>query len=286
MTDIDQFESVFKAADKTVFSHQAVGIQSVLVVTDLPQEAADRFAARLQSFLSALAGQPAVKWHTVTGNRYDRVGQLLAIVEEAEPDLICTYRNLRIPATEYPYSLGVYVDVLTQATTVPVMLLPHPESASHRPDLLQGTKTVMAITDHLTGDHRLVNYGVRFTARDGTLLLTHVEDQATLDRYMDTIARIPAINTDVARTALLQQLLKQPKDYIESCRRELAGAALPITVEMIVTLGHQLIDCKHLVQEHQVDLLVLNTKDEDQLAMHGLAYPLSIELRETPLLLL
>jgi len=30
----------------------------------------------------------------------------------------------------------------------------------------------------------------------------------------------------------------------------------------------------------------LNTKDEDQLAMHGLAYPLAVELRQIPLLML
>jgi hypothetical protein len=30
----------------------------------------------------------------------------------------------------------------------------------------------------------------------------------------------------------------------------------------------------------------MNTKDEDQLAMHGLAYPLAIELRTIPLLML
>jgi hypothetical protein len=30
----------------------------------------------------------------------------------------------------------------------------------------------------------------------------------------------------------------------------------------------------------------MNTKDEDQLAMHGLAYPLAVELRDIPLLML
>lgn len=30
----------------------------------------------------------------------------------------------------------------------------------------------------------------------------------------------------------------------------------------------------------------MHTKDEDQSAMHGLAYPLAVELRETPLLML
>ena len=51
-------------------------------------------------------------------------------------------------------------------------------------------------------------------------------------------------------------------------------------------MGHHLADYKRLITEHNIDLLVLNTKDEDQLAMHGLAYPLVIELRSTPLLLL
>ena len=51
-------------------------------------------------------------------------------------------------------------------------------------------------------------------------------------------------------------------------------------------MGHHLSTYKELVQKHQVDLLVMNTKDEDQLAMHGIAYPLAVELREIPLLML
>ena len=41
-----------------------------------------------------------------------------------------------------------------------------------------------------------------------------------------------------------------------------------------------------IIAEHNVSLLVMNTKDDEQLAMHGVAYPLAVELRETPLLLL
>ena len=43
---------------------------------------------------------------------------------------------------------------------------------------------------------------------------------------------------------------------------------------------------KRLIDEHAVDLLVLNTKDEDQLAMHGIAYALAVEMRQIPLLML
>jgi hypothetical protein len=41
-----------------------------------------------------------------------------------------------------------------------------------------------------------------------------------------------------------------------------------------------------MVEENEADLLVMHTKDDDQLAMHGLAYPLAIEVRSIPLLLL
>ena len=53
-----------------------------------------------------------------------------------------------------------------------------------------------------------------------------------------------------------------------------------------MTLGHHVADVTRLIEEHQVDLLVLNTKDEDQAAMHGLAYSLAVELRKIPLLML
>jgi hypothetical protein len=43
---------------------------------------------------------------------------------------------------------------------------------------------------------------------------------------------------------------------------------------------------RRLITEHRVDLLVFNTLDDDQLAMHGLAYPLAAELRQIPLLML
>ena len=85
---------------------------------------------------------------------------------------------------------------------------------------------------------------------------------------------------------LPQQLLKEPTDYIESCRLGLSEAGLAVTVEPFVTLGHHLEDYRRMIDERDVDLLVMNTKDDDQMAMHGLAYPLTVELRKTPMVLL
>ena len=85
---------------------------------------------------------------------------------------------------------------------------------------------------------------------------------------------------------MAKAVLKDPEDYIKSCREGLARSAPELTVESMVTSGHHIRVYRSLIEEHEVDLLVMNTKDEDQLAMHGLAYPLAIELRAIPLLML
>ena len=91
----------------------------------------------------------------------------------------------------------------------------------------------------------------------------------------------------VENEVLREQLLKEPADYILSCQQVFQQRAdQGFQVESVIILGHLLEDYKRLIERHEINLLVLNTKDEDQLAMHGLAYPLAIELREMPLLLL
>ncbi|MCR9119126.1 MAG: hypothetical protein NXI22_19515, partial [bacterium] len=182
-------------------------------------------------------------------------------------------------------SLGTYVDVLTQVSTIPVLLLPHPLLGGKRAPI-RGAQSVMAITDHLAGDHHLVSCAATLTSANGTLFLAHIEDETVYNRYASIIGKLPAIDTDEANKAILERLLKEPADFIESCRQVLSEREFPITIEAIVALGDNLADYKRLIAEHSCDLVLLNTKDADQLAMHGLAYPLSIELRDTPMLLL
>ncbi len=144
----------------------------------------------------------------------------------------------------------------------------------------------MAVTDHLVGDHRHVNWAARFTEPNGRMILANVQDSATFERFIDVISRIPSIETERAREEIHERLMREAADYIDSCREVLERERVPIAVESIVTVGHRLREYERLIAEHSVDLLVFNTKDDDQLAMHGLAYPLAIELRQIPLLLL
>ncbi len=284
MPQIDQFESAFKSASKTLYEHAAVQFASVLVVTDRPRVEADAFAGRVRNFLRILGEE--LTWRTVADEEYTNAEELLPLVEQAAPDLVVTYRNLHTTSWKFPHSLGSCVDVLTQVSQAPVLLLPHPLAGRELARALERNDRVMCVAGHLTGDHRLVNLGVRFTQPGGTLYLAHVEDDTVFERYIETISKIPEIDTSLARETLLQQLLKEPQDYIESCRTVLRETGTELTVKDVVTLGHRVSTYRNFVQKYKLDLLVLHTKDEDQLAMHGLAYPLAVELREIPLLLL
>ncbi len=286
MTIVDQFESVFRSAARTVFQAEPVEIESVLVISDGDGSAAEEFAARSRSFLEILDQRENLRWTTVSGSEYGTVPDLLDRVETERPGLICTHRHLHSESWRWPYTLGEYLDVLTQATTTPVLVIPHPERPEFQQLAGRRPRSVMAMTDHLTGDHRLVNYAAHVTHPGGRLLLGHVEDDAIFERYMEAISKISTINTDVARKEIKARLLKDPEDYVDSCREGLARVWPELTVEAMVTSGHHIRAYRHLVEEHKVDLLVMNTKDEDQLAMHGLAYSLAIELRAIPLLLL
>ena len=282
---IDQFESVFRAASKSVFEYTPVELRSVLVITDLGEYEADRLGGTVRQFLQVIDGEK-VAWRVVHGEEFGTVPDLLELVEAVRPDLMVTYRHLHSESWQWPYTLGEYVDVLTQVTTTPVMVLPHPEAQRASDHALQQTSCVMAMTDHLVGDHRLVNWGVRFTEPGGHLHLAHVQDEASFERFMEVIGRIASIDTEAARADIMERLLGEPRDYIESCRATLDEAGVRVTVESVVTIGHRLREYERLIEEHKVDLLVFNTKDEDQFAMHGLAYPLAIELRQIPLLML
>lgn len=286
MPNVDQFESMFRAASRKPYPYERIVIGSVLTVTDLEHPRATTFHDSVKTFLSVLDDKAKLDWLLVKGSDFRTAEELLALVDRAKPDLICTYRNLHSSAWRWPYSLGTHLDLLTQHTGVPVMVLPHPDAQRGADHALQRTATVIAVTDHLAGDHRLVNHAVRFTEDGGTLWLSHVEDAVTFERYMDAISKISAIDTEQARQTLSERLLKDPLDYVKTCREVLRNEGVRLDVQTLVSFGHHLAEYEQLVESHQVDLLVMNTKDEDQLAMHGTAYELAVQLRQIPLLML
>ena len=284
MAQVDEFESIFRSALVDIYEYNLLEINSVLLITDKTAEEINPYLQDVQRFLGVLG--TSVTWDVLNADDFTTTQDLLESVEQANPDIICSYRNLKSEDWIYQNSLGSYLDVLIQKAGAPVLILPHPNANYAHDHAMEDTDKVMAITDHLSNDHRLINYAVRFTQVEGSVFLTHMEDKAIFDRYMDVISKVPAINTDDAAEGIKEQLLKEPQNYIESCKTVLQENNLPVTIEDIVTFGNRIVEYKKLILDHKVDLLIMNAKDQDQLAMHGMAYPLAIELRQIPLLML
>jgi hypothetical protein len=283
MPRLDHFESTFRAATKEHYHYTPISFEKIFVVTDLEKQAATQLGDSLKRYLGTAA--PKAVWSIWEGKDYNHVGDLLSQIEKEKPDLICTYRQLKSVHHAWPYSLGEYLDILTQMTPTPVFVLPHPEKAQalfEKERLLE----VMALTDHLAGNARLVDYGVAFTPAEGTLFLAHLEDEAVFKRYIDVIGKIPSLDTETAREKIAEQLLKEPYDYIQSCRAVLAASQQSRQIEPILQMKSSIADYKAIFEKYNIDLLVLNTKDADQMAMHGLAYPLAVEMQEMPMLML
>jgi len=293
MTKVDQFESIFKSAARTSFVFTPVHVERVLVLTDLPPAEADAWTARAQRLLRVLVTKDGadVAWKTVGAGAFANVHDLLDLVRGEAPDLVVTYRSVQTEDWRWSTTLGRHVDVLAQEVPMPLLLLPHPRAEAEMrppppPFEARGTPCVMALTHHLAGDHRLVSWAAHLTLPDGRLLLAHVEDEHVFERYLEAIGRIPQIDTATAREAIRERLLKDPHDYIASCTAGLAEADVPLSVEERISMGRRVREVRRIVEEETVDLLVMHTKDEDQIAMHGLAYPLVVELRHVPILML
>lgn len=285
MPNLDQFESEFRAATRTPYQYTPISLDRALLITDLA-EPDPELLKHLARFLGTGRDGKPIKIEPISIDATCNVRELLTVVADKKAELLITYRNLHSDAWSWPHSLGDAVDVLTQISDIPVLLIPNPKEDLDYNKQLQNTDVVMAITDHLAGDHHLVDYAAGLTQPGGKLILSHIEDDAAMQRTIDAISKIPSIDTDLVAEHLPKQLLKDPLDYAISCQEVLHQAGIDITVEHSVTMGHRLKNHLQLIEQHEVDLLVLNTKDEDQLAMHGLAYPLAVELRKTPLLML
>ena len=80
-------------------------------------------------------------------------------MNERKPDLIVTSRCLAESSLVPQHTLGVYVDVMTQTLSTPLLLLP---GSAPQPHPLGDTacRGVMVVTDNLAGDDRLVNHAV------------------------------------------------------------------------------------------------------------------------------
>ncbi len=283
---LDEFASIFRSAVKDSFRLDTPSLEHVVVVTDDSGEQAQAFTRASRTLLSKVDSASNLRFTTldratwVDGQDLP-IRALLAKILALAPDLVVTERHLLGRDRDLPHTLGSVVDTLTQVAPAPVLLLP-----SHPTEIPDGTARVLVVTDHLTGDDRLVNWGVEMTWRQGTIVLAHVEDDAALDRYVDAISRIRDLDSDKARVEIPATLLERATAYIASIARVLRAHGIDETVIPEVRLGHRLRDWLALIDAHDIDLVVLTSRDAEQDAMHPIAHALAVQVRNRPLLLL
>ncbi len=256
----------------------------VVVLVDTPKQQSSAYADSMREFLKASNINPD-EFTVLGAEDFSNIQQMLSAVQAASPNLVVTHRHLHLNREELEHSLGTYLDTLLQGTSIPVLVTPSP-NADGTPQPLEVARDVLVMTDHLLDDPKSINYGVRLVAPGGIVHLCHVEDDAVFRKYMALIERIPEIETDIACEKIRAKLLQLPTDYIASCIEALQAESINAQINPIVRLGHRVTDYHQLIKEHEGDLLVCNTNDPEDLAIHPMAYAIALEFRQQPLLLL
>lgn len=276
---LDDFESVFRSALKPSFVRERVLLEQVVHISDQGPAERDAEAQRVREFLSALDDGDHGAMLSLGRSDWSSAQELIDKIEALTPQLIVCQRHLGDPDSDLAYTLGSVVDILTQATSVPVLLLPTPGSP------LRSSERTMVVTDHLTQDAHLVSWGVHMTPDHGVLFLAHIEDEEHFEHFAHALRRVPGVDTDPTLARLKDKLLTLPTDYVHAVQKTLQEENVQETVVPVVHFGDPLKLYPKLVVEHQIGLLICNTKDAGQSAMAGFAHALAVSMRTLPLLL-
>jgi hypothetical protein len=282
---IDEFESVFRSADKPLFHLAPPPVRRALVLSDREPADADAFEDRVRRYVESGDPDSTLEWQSWHGDVPDTRQAFVDRLNAYETDLVVTHRNLHDAIRDPHFGLGVYVHVLTQSTTVPVLVTPSPDS----PGFEQATESLgdaVLFSDHIEGDDRLVNWAVNFVSNSGALVLANVEPETTFRRYIHAIERIPGIQTDAAEERIGAELLKEAADYIAACRDRLAVDRPSLTTAAVVRMGDPLGVLRELLALHDRALVVMQSEDDRQIAMRGLAASAAVEFADVSMLLI
>lgn len=282
---IDEFSSIFRSADKPQFEFSPPRVEKVMLISGFEGILGEKFETRIRSFVESANPHERIQWEVSHGRRPGNRQEFLHQIEECEVDMVVIQRNLFDEIVDPRYGLGVYVELLTQELSIPVLVVPKPVS-EYFEKATDKLEDVILVSDHVTGDHNLVNWAIHFVHDSGTLTIAHVEPRLMFERYMEAISKISVIDTDLAEQEIKKELLKEAKDYIDRCRGVLIKKKPDLHVKEHVVFGHQVETYKKILGDHDYKLLVINSKDEKQIAMRGLAYSLAVEFSSMAMLLL
>ena len=79
MTNLDQFESTFKSADKARFSYESISLQKLLLVTDGNEEKGSEFRNNVEQMLTGATGIEGLELSLLLGDDFDKISTLLQL---------------------------------------------------------------------------------------------------------------------------------------------------------------------------------------------------------------
>lgn len=280
MENLDVFESAFKRAIREPFVYSRPRFDSVIVLDNGTE---DPLCDGVRKWLETHPLFAGAAWICMNSREYEDWAHLKYPLAHRENALIAARRMLEGPDPSNPYSLGATMDAMLQDLPGPVLALP--SGGAPDPDRFR-LDAVVAVADHLSGHHGLVNHAAAFTLPGGELTLCHVESADVFAHYMNAIERIPEINSALAREKISKQLLAHPRHYIDSVASVLKRERSDLRVDSVVDIGHRIDRYKEILAKRKAGMFVLESKDSSQLAMHSLGYSLAVEFRDIPLLML
>ena len=183
MDRVDEFESLFRSADKPQFEYRELQIERVALVTDLDAAGTAELERAVRSFLEPLPGIADATLACIAGDDFDNADTLLGKLGDVGADFVVSYRNVKGSDRSGRSTLGSYIHILSQETAVPLLLLPDPDSPQFR-ERLASDGPVMVMTEALTGDSTLINSGLLFCREGGSLYLSHIESGPIFERYV------------------------------------------------------------------------------------------------------
>lgn len=277
MLKLDHFASIFRAADKETIAIREREIVKVLIVTDVGYEKSLEIWERWRAFffqtvtVRVLHGEESLDISTITEK-----------LDEADCDLIVSYRCLHSENWRYPHAIGSYVEVITQLTSKPVLLMPHirEDTKDYAPP-----ESIVLLSNDLTKASDALAWACCFRGHRSRCTLVELENMVHFNRVLDVIAKIPQLDTDVAREKIMKQMHTDSADWVIRSQKILKNWKRPPSLARKQVVQNALAACSDIVQQVGAELIVLNTKAEDQLALHGLVYPFMVHFRHTPLLL-
>lgn len=277
MLKIDHFASLFRAADKEQVDIPDVLVSRVALITDVSKEESNKLWERWKGIFPT-----PVEIILLDGTMTQSLPLLIEALNGVEVDLVVTYRCLHSDAWKYPYAVGSYIEVLTQIVSFPVLLMPHIHEDMKN---YANAKQILLMSSELTKESALVGFANAFATKNSSLLLAQIDDKSMFLRIIDIISKIPQIDTDDAKQYISQRREQEMNDWVFRCKQSLSQKSNAPVVSQIDMLDPSMKQCAEVIEKHKADLVVINTKDDEQLAIHGLAYPIMVQFRHIPLLL-